>query len=62
MTLWKYLRAGAPLVRLREMACVPHVMRARSAYGNAELGGLRDLEHQVNRELDALAREYEAQR
>ena len=33
------IQAGAPLARLRGLACVPRVMRAKSAIGNAEKTG-----------------------
>jgi len=52
------VHAGAPLVRLREMKCVPDVVRAKVAYGNDQLAGLKKLEGRVNAELDALEKEY----
>ena len=52
------LQAGAPLVRVRELPCVPQIIRAKSAYGNDELEELAKLEEQLNQELDALAEEY----
>jgi len=52
------VHAGAPLVRLREMKCVPEVVRAKAVYGNDKLDGLRELESRVNKELDALEQEY----
>jgi len=52
------VHAGAPLVRLREMKCVPDVVRAKVAYGNDQLEGLKTLEGRVNAELDALEKEY----
>ena len=52
------IRAGAPLVRLREMPCVPQVIRAKGAYGNDEMDALLDLEQRVNQELDELEKEY----
>jgi len=48
------VHAGAPLVRLREMKCVPDVVRAKAAYGNDQLAGLKELESRVSAELDAL--------
>jgi V/A-type H+-transporting ATPase subunit A len=52
------VHAGAPLVRLREMKCVPDVVRAKAAYGNDKLEGLKELESRVSAELDALEKEY----
>jgi V/A-type H+-transporting ATPase subunit A len=52
------LEAGLSLVRLREMKCVPDIMRAKSVYGNDELAGLAQLEKRVLAELDALAKEH----
>ena len=52
------IQAGAPLARLRQMACVPDVMRAKAVYGNDERDALAELEGRVNQELDALEREY----
>jgi V/A-type H+-transporting ATPase subunit A len=48
------VHAGAPLVRLREMKCVPDVVRAKAAYGNDQLAGLKELESRVSAELDTL--------
>ncbi len=50
------IQVGAPLTRLRGLACVPLVMRAKSAIGTAEK--LAELEKRVGGELDALAKEY----
>jgi V/A-type H+-transporting ATPase subunit A len=52
------VNAGAPLLRLREMPCVPQIMRAKQAYGNDEMDALLELEQRVNQELDALEKEY----
>jgi len=52
------IQAGAPLARLRELACVPRLMRAKAAIGNAEKDKLAELEKNVGEELDALAKEY----
>jgi V/A-type H+-transporting ATPase subunit A len=51
------VQAGLPLVRLKEMKCVPDIVRAKSVYGNDELEGLEQLGKRVLAELDALARE-----
>jgi V/A-type H+-transporting ATPase subunit A len=52
------IHAGAPLVRLRQLPCVPRVIRAKQAYGNDEMDALLALEQQVNQELDELEKEY----
>jgi len=52
------IQAGAPLARLRELACMPRLMRAKAAIGNAEKDKLAELEKNVGEELDALAKEY----
>jgi len=46
------IQAGAPLAALRELPCVPQIMRAKGAFGNDQLAGLAELEARVNRELD----------
>ena len=51
------VQAGLPLVRLREMKCVPDIVRAKSVYGNDALEGLQQLGKRVQAELDALAKE-----
>jgi len=53
------IRAGAPLARLRQLPCVPQIIRAKQAYGNDEMDALLALEQQVNKELDELEKEYE---
>jgi V/A-type H+-transporting ATPase subunit A len=52
------IQAGTPLARLREMKTVPEIVRAKVAYGNDKLDALKQLEERVNRELDALEKEY----
>jgi len=52
------IHAGAPLVRVRELPCVPQIIRAKGAYGNDELEGLRKLEQQLDQELEELEKEY----
>jgi V/A-type H+-transporting ATPase subunit A len=55
------VQAGAPLVRLREMPCIPELVRAKTVYGNDEMDGLLALERQLNTALDALEKEYARQ-
>jgi hypothetical protein len=33
------IQAGAPLVLIRELPCVPRIIRAKQAFGNDELDG-----------------------
>ncbi len=50
------LESGVPLSRLRELPCVPQVVRAKSAFGNSQLEELEALEARVRDELEALAK------
>jgi len=50
------IQAGAPLGRLRGLACVPQVMRAKSAIGTPEK--LAELQKSVGEELDLLSKEF----
>ena len=49
------IRRGTPLARIRELSCVPMVLRAKSVFGNAETEALAAFEQQVNAELNGLA-------
>ena len=51
------VQAGLPLARLREMKCVPDIVRARSVYGNDELQGLEQLGQRVLAEVGRAAKE-----
>jgi V/A-type H+-transporting ATPase subunit A len=51
------VQAGLPLARLREMKCIPLIVRARSVYGNDELRGLEQLGKRVLAELGRAANE-----
>ncbi|HEU5396436.1 MAG TPA: V-type ATP synthase subunit A [Verrucomicrobiae bacterium] len=51
------IQAGLPLAKLRGMAGVRQLMRAKSAFGNEELDKLADLGKRLGVELDALAKE-----
>jgi V/A-type H+-transporting ATPase subunit A len=53
------IQDGVPLARVRSLSCVPQLVRAKSAYGNAEMEKLEELAHRVTEELDALAGERE---
>jgi V/A-type H+-transporting ATPase subunit A len=52
------IEAGAPLLKVQQLPCVPLVMRAKSALGNDEMEKLGALAEQVRQELEALSREY----
>ncbi|MCL4206501.1 MAG: V-type ATP synthase subunit A [Pirellulaceae bacterium] len=52
------IQAGAPLQLIRELPCVPRIIRAKQAFGNDELDGLLALELQMNQELDELEKEH----
>jgi V/A-type H+-transporting ATPase subunit A len=49
--------AGAPLARLRELPCVPGLVRAKETFGNQELEGLNELEERLVKELEKLEKE-----
>lgn len=51
------IQTGVPLARVRELACIPQVLRAKSAISNTETEKLAELERRVHEELDALAKE-----
>ncbi len=55
------VHAGVPLALLRQLPSVTEIVRAKVAFGNNEMDGLRELEARVGRELDALAREHRKQ-
>jgi V/A-type H+-transporting ATPase subunit A len=51
------IQAGVSLARLRGLAFVPQIVRAKSAIGNSEMDQLAELERRVNEELDAVTKE-----
>jgi V/A-type H+-transporting ATPase subunit A len=51
------IQTGVPLARVRELRCIPQVLRAKSAISNNETEKLAELERRVHEELDALAKE-----
>ena len=51
------IEAGVPSARVRELPCVPQLLRAKAVYGNDALDRLAELERQMQDELAALARE-----
>jgi V/A-type H+-transporting ATPase subunit A len=52
------VQAGVPLALLRQLPSVTEIVRAKVAFGNNEMDGLKELEARVGRELDALAKEH----
>lgn len=52
------IQDGVPLVRIRGLACIPQVVRAKGAYGNDEMDGLAELEQRVTEEFEAVAKEH----
>ncbi len=51
------IQTGVPLARVRELACIPQVLRAKSTFSNTETEKLAELDRRVHAELDALAQE-----
>ena len=54
------IQEGLPLARLRELACIPQILRAKSALGNDQMVELGELERRVHEELEALRSEKPA--
>ena len=52
------IQDGVPLARIRAMTSVPHILRAKSALGNQDMGKFKELEQEVQNEIEALANEY----
>lgn len=52
------IQEGVPLAAIRAMACVPQVLRAKSAFGNTEMEKLVKLEQTVMAELEELAKDH----
>lgn len=52
------IQEGVPLASIRSLACIPHVMRAKAAFGNTEMERLADLEQRVTEELQTLLKEH----
>jgi len=62
MTLYRkgrnLIQTGVPLAKVRELPCVPQVLRAKATFGNTEMAGLMELERRVQEELETLGREF----
>ena len=52
------INAGAPLMMLRELACMQEVVRAKYTISNDDVEGLRALHRKMGNELDDLRRRY----
>ena len=58
---WKgrdLIQEGVPLSRIRSLACVSQILRAKAAFGNKEPEKFSQLERTIREETEALAREY----
>lgn len=51
------VQAGIPLAQIRQLPCVPQIVRAKAVIGNGEPEALVALERRVQEELAALAKE-----
>jgi len=52
------IQGGVPLARIRSLSCVPHIIRAKTAFSNKELDKIKELEQRVIEETEVLAKEY----
>jgi V/A-type H+/Na+-transporting ATPase subunit A len=52
------IQEGAPLARIRSLGCVSQVLRAKAAFGNADMEKLAELEQRVADEIEGLSKEY----
>jgi V/A-type H+/Na+-transporting ATPase subunit A len=52
------IQEGVSLARIRSLACVPQVLRAKAAFGNADMEKLVELEQRVMNEIETLAKEH----
>lgn len=53
------IQRGTPLARIRDMACISQVLRAKTALGNTQLDKLAELEQTVQEELEGLLKQYD---
>ncbi len=51
------VQAGIPLAQIRQLPCVPQIVRAKAVIGNGEPEALAALERRVQEELETLAKE-----
>jgi V/A-type H+-transporting ATPase subunit A len=52
------IQRGAPLARIRSLACVPQIVRAKAAFGNEEVHKMDALKQMVIEETETLGKEY----
>lgn len=52
------IQDGVPLARIRSLACIPHVMRAKATFGNTEMERLEELAQRVSEEFETLSKEH----
>lgn len=52
------IQEGVPLARIRTLGCVAQILRAKTVFSNSNIDKLIDLEQIVQKESDALAKDY----
>jgi V/A-type H+-transporting ATPase subunit A len=52
------IEGGAPLATIRSLSCVPQILRAKSAFSNAELDKLAELARKVMEETETPTKEF----
>jgi V/A-type H+/Na+-transporting ATPase subunit A len=52
------IQDGVPLASIRNLACIPQVMRAKAAFGNSEVERLEELAQRVTKEFETLSKEH----
>jgi V/A-type H+/Na+-transporting ATPase subunit A len=52
------IQQGVPLARIRELRCVPQVLRAKAAFRNEDTAKMKELEREIADEIEALAKDH----
>ncbi|MDR1624950.1 MAG: V-type ATP synthase subunit A [Spirochaetia bacterium] len=52
------IKAGSPLLKIRELSSLNTIVRLKSQVGNSDIEGIREIENRMNGELDKLEKEY----
>jgi V/A-type H+-transporting ATPase subunit A len=52
------IKAGSPLLRIRELSCQNAIVRIKSQVANSDIEGIREIENRMNEEMDKLEKEY----
>jgi V/A-type H+-transporting ATPase subunit A len=52
------IKAGSPLLKIRELPCLNAIVRIKSQIENSNSEGIREIENRMNEELDKLEKEY----